>query len=113
MKATKRNIALGVSSVVLLGSLVAYPLFKQEAIALESPAQTFGIPRANGNSKQSITMMTPLQVSSKLRELEESYLVERGQGVLRYDVAQLPSNSPIEDDRSERIVQVPLITPDD
>jgi pyruvate dehydrogenase phosphatase len=113
MKATKLNVAFGVSSVVLLGSLVAYPLFKQEAIALESPAQTFGIPRANGNSKQSITMMTPLQVSSKLRELEESYLVERGQGVLRYDVAQLPSNSPIEDDRSERIVQVPLITPDD
>jgi pyruvate dehydrogenase phosphatase len=41
--------------------------------------------------------------------LEESYLVERGKGVIRYDVSQLPSNSPIEDDRSERIVQVPLI----
>lgn len=57
-------------------------------------------------------MMTPLQVSARLRELEESYFVDRGKGVLRYDVSQLPSNSPIEDDRSENIVQVPLLTCD-
>lgn len=57
--------------------------------------------------------MSPLQLSSRLRESEESYLVERGKGILRYDVSQLPSNSPIEDDRSEKIVQVPLITSDD
>lgn len=55
-------------------------------------------------------MMTPLQVSARLRDLEESYFVERGKGVVRYDVSQLPSNSPIEDDRSEKIVQVPLLT---
>lgn len=58
-------------------------------------------------------MMTPLQVSARLRELEESYFVDRGKGVVRYDVSQLPSNSPIEDDRSEKIVQVPLLTSDD
>lgn len=115
LKANKLGAALAATSLVIGGSLLAYPGF-DSSIALDSPfstTSTFGIPRANGNTKQSITMMSPLQVSSRLRELEESYLVERGKGVLRYDVSQLPSNSPIEDDRSERIVQVPLITQDD
>lgn len=40
--------------------------------------------------------------------IEESYNLHRGKGVLRYDVSQLPSNNPIEDARSEHIVQVPL-----
>ncbi|ODV96029.1 hypothetical protein PACTADRAFT_49449 [Pachysolen tannophilus NRRL Y-2460] len=41
--------------------------------------------------------------------LEESYMVNRGKGVTRYDMAQLPSNNPIEDAKSEKIVQVPII----
>ena len=73
-----------------------------------STSQSFSIPKSNG--KHVITMLMPPQVSSWLRESEESYLVQRGKGVVRYDVCQLPSNNPIEDDRSERVVQVPLIT---
>ncbi|ANB13921.1 type 2C protein phosphatase PTC5 [Sugiyamaella lignohabitans] len=77
---------------------------------ITGPSQAAGPVRLASNSaKQSISMLTPAQVSSRLRENEESYLVDRGKGVLRYDVAQLPSNNPIEDDRSERVVQVPLI----
>lgn len=110
------RVTIAATSLIIAGSYFAFPSLRP-SISLESPftssSATFGIPRPNGNSKQSITMMTPLQVSSRLRELEESYLVERGKGVLRYDISQLPSNSPIEDDRSEKIVQVPLITPDD
>lgn len=110
------TFAIAATSLIIVGgSFIAFPALRK-SISLESPfssSSTFGIPRANGNNKQSITMMSPLQVSSRLRDSEESYLVERGKGVLRYDVAQLASNSPIEDDRSERIVQVPLITPDD
>lgn len=54
-----------------------------------------------------IEMMTPEQVDRKLRRNEESYNVGRGNGVIRYDTAQLPSNDPIEDDHAEKIVEVP------
>ena len=50
-------------------------------------------------------MLTPEQATDKLRKLEQSYFVERGQGVMRYDLVQLPSNDPIEDDHAEKIVQ--------
>lgn len=54
-----------------------------------------------------VEMITPEQVSQKLRKMEESYFVNRGQGVVRYDIDQLPSNNPIEDDHAEKIVEVP------
>lgn len=54
-----------------------------------------------------LEMMTPDQATQKLRKNEESWLVGRGQGVVRYDVVQIPSNDPIEDDHSEKIVEVP------
>ena len=56
--------------------------------------------------------MTPEQATQKLRKTEESYLVGRGRGVVRYDVVQIPSNNPIEDDHAEKIVEVPQsVTP--
>lgn len=54
-----------------------------------------------------LEMLTPEQATQKLRRNEESYLVGRGKGVVRYDVVQIPSNDPIEDDHSEKIVEVP------
>ena len=54
-----------------------------------------------------LEMLTPEQVTQRLRTNEESYLVGRGRGVVRYDVVQLPSNDPIEDDHAEKIVEVP------
>lgn len=54
-----------------------------------------------------LEMLDPDQVTAKLRRNEESYLVNRGKGVVRYDVVQLPSNDPIEDDHAEKIVEVP------
>jgi pyruvate dehydrogenase phosphatase len=54
-----------------------------------------------------LEMLTPEQATQKLRKNEESYLVNRGQGVVRYDIVQVPSNSPIEDDHAEKIVEVP------
>ncbi|KAL8930254.1 MAG: hypothetical protein Q9208_000871 [Pyrenodesmia sp. 3 TL-2023] len=50
-------------------------------------------------------MLTPDEATSRLRRLEESYDVPRGRGVLRYDIVQLPSNNPIEDDHSEKLVE--------
>jgi pyruvate dehydrogenase phosphatase len=54
-----------------------------------------------------LEMLTPEQATQKLRRNEESYLVGRGKGVVRYDVVQIPSNDPIEDDHSEKIVELP------
>jgi pyruvate dehydrogenase phosphatase len=69
--------------------------------------------QANGIShqqhKEGIFLLDEAQVSEKLRQYEESYFVNRGKGVTRYDICQLPSNSPIEDDRAEEIVQVPIM----
>jgi pyruvate dehydrogenase phosphatase len=54
-----------------------------------------------------LEMMTPAQATERLRKNEESYLVGRGKGVVRYDIVTLPSNDPIEDDHAEKIVEVP------
>ena len=51
-----------------------------------------------------LEMLTPDQATQRLRHNEESYLVNRGQGVVRFDLVQLASNSPIEDDHAEKIV---------
>lgn len=61
---------------------------------------------------QVLGMLSPEQATQKLRRSEESYLVGRGRGVVRYDTVQLPSNNPIEDDHREKIVEVPQsVTP--
>lgn len=57
--------------------------------------------------RQVLEMLTPEQATQVLRRNEESYLVGRGKGVVRYDVVQIPSNNPIEDDHSEKIIEIP------
>jgi pyruvate dehydrogenase phosphatase len=54
-----------------------------------------------------VEMLTPEQATQKLRQNEEAYAVGRGRGVARYDVVQVASNNPIEDDHAEQIVDVP------
>lgn len=67
---------------------------------------------AESQSRQVLGMLNPEQATQKLRRSEESYLVGRGRGVVRYDTVQLPSNNPIEDDHREKIVEVPQsVTP--
>ncbi|KAJ9411500.1 hypothetical protein DTO045G8_1132 [Paecilomyces variotii] len=62
---------------------------------------------SDDSDRRVLEMLTPEQATQKLRRNEESYLVSRGQGVVRYDIVQVPSNSPIEDDHAEKIVEVP------
>ncbi|KAJ4316414.1 [Pyruvate dehydrogenase [acetyl-transferring]]-phosphatase 1, mitochondrial [Fusarium piperis] len=59
------------------------------------------------DGRRIVEMLTPEQATDKLRRLEQSFSVNRGHGVTRYDVVQLPSNDPIEDDHAEKIVEVP------
>lgn len=60
-----------------------------------------------GSNRLVVEMLNPEQATQRLRQNEESYAVGRGQGVVRYDVVQLASNHPIEDDHAEKIVAVP------
>ncbi|KAI5854073.1 protein serine/threonine phosphatase 2C [Durotheca rogersii] len=60
----------------------------------------------DGSGRNVLEMLTPEQATEKLRQSEVSFLVNRGQGVLRYDVVQLASNNPIEDDHAEKIVEI-------
>lgn len=59
------------------------------------------------SGRKVLEMLTPEQATQRLRRNEESYLVGRGNGVVRYDVVQIPSNDPIEDDHSEKIIELP------
>ncbi|KAI1427529.1 protein phosphatase 2C [Xylaria sp. FL1777] len=61
---------------------------------------------ADGSGRNVLEMLTPDQATEKLRQNEASFLVHRGEGVLRYDIVQLASNNPIEDDHAEKIVEV-------
>ncbi|MCJ1403481.1 hypothetical protein MMC11_006704 [Xylographa trunciseda] len=63
--------------------------------------------KESGDGRLVVEMYTPDQATEKLRQNEESYAVGRGHGVVRYDVVQLASNHPIEDDHAEKIVTVP------
>lgn len=67
-----------------------------------------GIGVSNQQNKEGIYLLNEQEVSRRLRQFEESYNVKRGKGVMRYDICQFPSNNPIEDDRSEKIVQLPI-----
>ncbi|OQO05238.1 hypothetical protein B0A48_09005 [Cryoendolithus antarcticus] len=64
----------------------------------------------DASGRKVLEMVDADQVTAKLRTNEESYMVGRGAGVVRYDVVQIPSNDPIEDDHVEKIVDVPSTT---
>lgn len=61
----------------------------------------------DSGGKKVVAMLSPEEATAKLRANEESYNVGRGTGVWRYDVVQIPSNNPIEDDHAEKIIEVP------
>lgn len=63
--------------------------------------------RTDNSGERVVGMLTPEQATERLRRNEESYFIGRGSGVVRYDVVQLPSNDPIEDDHAEKVVEVP------
>ncbi|KAI6250195.1 Protein phosphatase 2C [Erysiphe necator] len=87
---------------------------RKASVVDPEPLYTSIIPENEPLSKETdesgtkyLEMITPEQATSKLRRNEESYLVGRGKGVKRYDIVQIPSNDPIEDDHAEKIVEIP------
>ncbi|KAL1959235.1 hypothetical protein VTO42DRAFT_2741 [Malbranchea cinnamomea] len=129
--ATATAVALNSSSPVSLTQGIALDGIrptgdKEQAFALEaenSPTQALVVQAdqlfasasldqplsksTDDSGKKKVGMLTPEEATRKLRKNEQSYLVGRGRGVVRYDLVQLPSNDPIEDDHAEKIVEVP------
>ncbi|KAK1816791.1 [Pyruvate dehydrogenase [acetyl-transferring]]-phosphatase 1, mitochondrial [Friedmanniomyces endolithicus] len=101
-------------SIDALGSGAVPEAVRKALIVDQGQLYTAQIPADQPISKETdssgrkvLEMLTPEQTNAKLRRNEESYLVGRGEGVVRYDVVQIPSNDPIEDDHVEKVVEVP------
>lgn len=104
-----RRALYGLASGLVLATAYMGHQYLMDPIALDSRGiNTNSAAGGYDPFGRRVNIMNPERVSSRLREHEQSHFVERGRGVLRYDMAQLPSNSPIEDDYSDRIVSVAL-----
>lgn len=75
-----------------------------QPIAVDEEASSTGDERRG----DSIVLLTEQQINSKLRDHQKSFIVNRGKGIVRYDVSQLPSNHPIEDNHVEQVITVPV-----
>lgn len=62
---------------------------------------------SGSNTGDSLVLLTEQEVNNKLRDRQKSFVVNRGKGIVRYDVSQLPSNHPIEDNHTEQVITVP------
>ncbi|CAG8497568.1 10686_t:CDS:2, partial [Scutellospora calospora] len=58
----------------------------------------------NSNNQHHKMILSPIEATLKLRENQLSFLLQRNNGVYRYDTNQLASNNPIEDTKSELII---------
>ncbi|PGH27544.1 hypothetical protein AJ80_00785 [Polytolypa hystricis UAMH7299] len=96
------------ASTVIYDSSQSAPLVENEQFYTSTVSASGPVSKETDDSGRKVVgMLTPEQATQKLRRSEESYNVNRGRGVVRYDVVQLPSNDPIEDDHAEKIVEVP------
>jgi len=75
---------------------------------LEKDAALLAIEHRNGDELMSLEAPSPERLTKILRKNEEAVVVGGLSGVLRYDINQIASNCPIEDDHSEAIVPIPL-----
>ncbi|KAK4549754.1 hypothetical protein LTR36_005055 [Oleoguttula mirabilis] len=112
--ASTASVAPSHAPVGVLGASEVPEAVRKALIVDQGQLYTAQIPADQPISKETdysgrkvLEMLTPEQANAKLRTNEESYLVGRGEGVVRYDVVQIPSNDPIEDDHVEKIVEIP------
>ncbi|SCU97319.1 LAMI_0F09626g1_1 [Lachancea mirantina] len=101
-----RNAAALFGGTLFLGY---YSLWGKNPLLSESikSIKHFGTSTPESQEQNTISLLSDAEVTRRLRQLEESHFVQRGSGLVRFDVAQLPSNSPIEDAHIEQVVTVP------
>ncbi|SCV05490.1 LANO_0H08636g1_1 [Lachancea nothofagi CBS 11611] len=104
----KKGAVFAGSSLVL-----TYALWDPKYLSCESikGIKQFSSSPGEQGSASTISLLSDSQVTQRLRQMEESYFVRRGRGILRYDSAQLPSNAPIEDTRVEQVITFPSTQP--
>ncbi|SCW02051.1 LAFE_0E13080g1_1 [Lachancea fermentati] len=102
---TTRNALLVVGSATLL----SYPLWGNHHVSSETVTgiKQYTTESSDSENVSTISLLSDKEVTQRLRQQEQSYYVQRGRRVIRYDVAQLPSNAPIEDNHVEQVITVP------
>ena len=96
------GVTTGGSEQTRRGQVVDNDLYMTEV----SPGEQSLVKEVDTSGRIVAGMLSPEQATTKLRQLEQSYYVGRGKGVVRYDYTQVPSNNPIEDDHVEKILEV-------
>lgn len=102
----RRRPLLNSLSTYLVGgcsliALASYWELYNKAVYLDSV-------RGYADKQSDHIMLSDQEVDNRLRQFQESNIVSRNNGIVRFDVAQLPSNSPIEDTHVEATLNVPL-----
>jgi hypothetical protein len=86
------------------------PAIVTEASQLQEDASAVAVSRRRDHQdRDSLNFLNSEQITQILRRNEESYHVDREQGVVRFDLVQVPSNDPVEDDHSEKLLEAPLV----
>ncbi|KAH0565295.1 hypothetical protein GP486_001315 [Trichoglossum hirsutum] len=86
------------------------PAIVTEASQLRADASAAAVSRKKDHQgRESLGFLNSEQITQILRRNEESYHVDREQGVVRFDLVQVPSNDPIEDDHSEKLLKAPQV----
>ncbi|KAK3372611.1 phosphatase 2C-like domain-containing protein [Podospora didyma] len=62
---------------------------------------------AGTTTRRGLDFLSPAQVTGILSEHASACAVERGKGVVRYDITQVACNEPMEDDHSEALIRAP------
>jgi hypothetical protein len=115
------GIGLGVSAGLLLNhrtvdadSPTYDPTSKRKLATITQPEQlihnttvTPTTRASKGDTRQTLEPLDSEGITRVLSRHEESYRVDRGRGVVRFDLTQVPSNDPLEDDHSEAILEAP------
>lgn len=108
----RRDVSLTILGGGILLLSYSYLTLKTEPLYLDSinairDFSTGMINKAEEDKNKTILILDENEIDSKLRNCQESHFINRGKGIFRYDVSQLPSNHPIEDNHMEQIITIP------
>lgn len=89
-------------SLAATGIAVVSALVIGSYLSRNSHASALVPGKSSQTPKTAVEMLTPAEATRRLQRHEQSFLVPRGKGIVRYDTVQVASNDPIEDDHVEQ-----------
>lgn len=87
--------------------LEVFKAFKEYSTIHNDGGKLISSSGASQNGNADFKILSQEEVDRRLRAREQSFFVKRNKGLVRYDVAQLPSNNPIEDNHVEKLITFP------